>query len=189
MKPARARHTVFENTRAMYPAILPDNHHGRQRTEQTILLMRRSVCSEAIERRPISPSGRSHYEEWSSARRHHRLAIPGSLSRSRDRHDPGRYVGRGGCSPTASHAKALADRYKISRVYSDYKELAGDPAVEAVSITAPNVLHCEMAVSMAQAGKHVICEKPLCVTLNERDLQFTPSATNVNLAQGVSFSY
>jgi len=72
-------------------------------------------------------------------------------------------------SPTASHAQALAARYQIPRVYSDYKELAKDAEIEAVSITAPNVLHCEMAVTMAQAGKHVICEKPLCVTLDEAD--------------------
>ena len=72
-------------------------------------------------------------------------------------------------SPTASHAQALADRYKVPRVYSDYKELAKDPEIEAVSITAPNALHCEMTLAMAQAGKHVICEKPLCVTLDEAD--------------------
>ncbi len=72
-------------------------------------------------------------------------------------------------SPTTSHAQALADRYKIPRVYNDYKDLAKDPAIEAVSITAPNALHCEMAVTLAQAGKHVICEKPLCVTLDEAD--------------------
>src|SRR3984957_490391 len=72
-------------------------------------------------------------------------------------------------SPTAAHAQALADRYKIPRVYNDYKQLAKDPEVEAVSITAPNALHCEMTLAMAQAGKHVICEKPLCVTLDEAD--------------------
>jgi len=72
-------------------------------------------------------------------------------------------------SPTASHAQEIADRYRIPRIYSDYKDLAKDPAIEAASITAPNVLHCEMAVTLAQAGKHVICEKPLCVTLHEAD--------------------
>ena len=74
-----------------------------------------------------------------------------------------------GASPTASHAEALASRYHIPRIYSDYRQLAKDPEIEAVNITAPNVLHCEMAVTMAQAGKHVICEKPLCITLDEAD--------------------
>jgi myo-inositol 2-dehydrogenase / D-chiro-inositol 1-dehydrogenase len=72
-------------------------------------------------------------------------------------------------SPNASHAQALADRYKIPRVHSDYKELAKDAAIEAVTISAPNALHCEMTVAMAEAGKHVICEKPLCITLEEAD--------------------
>jgi myo-inositol 2-dehydrogenase / D-chiro-inositol 1-dehydrogenase len=72
-------------------------------------------------------------------------------------------------SPTGAHAQAFAERFKVPAVYSDYRELAKDATVEAVSITAPNALHCEMAVAMAEAGKHVICEKPLCVTLDEAD--------------------
>src|ERR1700733_2490191 len=47
-------------------------------------------------------------------------------------------------SPTAAHAQALAARYKIPHVYADYQELARDSEVEAVTITAPNALHCEM---------------------------------------------
>src|ERR1700722_1512504 len=72
-------------------------------------------------------------------------------------------------SPTSSHAQALADLYRIPRVYTDYKELVKDAEIEAVTIASPNTLHCEMAVAIAQAGKHVICEKPLCVTLDEAD--------------------
>ena len=72
-------------------------------------------------------------------------------------------------SPTAGNAQALASRYNIPRIYTDYRELAADPEVEAVTITAPNALHCEMTVALARAGKHVICEKPLCVTLDEAD--------------------
>jgi myo-inositol 2-dehydrogenase/D-chiro-inositol 1-dehydrogenase len=72
-------------------------------------------------------------------------------------------------SPTATHAKTFAERFKVPAVYNDYKSLAQDTTIEAVTITAPNALHCEMAVAMAQAGKHVICEKPLCVTLEEAD--------------------
>src|ERR1700760_3231917 len=72
-------------------------------------------------------------------------------------------------SPTAAHARPLADRYQIPRVYSDYREFAKDPEIEAVTITAPNALHCEMTVAMAKAGKHVICEKPLCVNPAEAD--------------------
>ena len=72
-------------------------------------------------------------------------------------------------SPNQTHAHHLADRFRIPKVYSDYKEIANNPDIEAVTITSPNALHCEMTVAMAQAGKHVICEKPLCVTLTEAD--------------------
>jgi myo-inositol 2-dehydrogenase / D-chiro-inositol 1-dehydrogenase len=72
-------------------------------------------------------------------------------------------------SPNATHAQELADRFKIASVYTDYREMLKDPQIEAVTITAPNALHCEMTVAIAKAGKHVICEKPLCVTLAEAD--------------------
>ena len=39
-----------------------------------------------------------------------------------------------------------------------------------VTITAPNRLHCQMTVDIANAGKHVVCEKPLCMTLEEADI-------------------
>ena len=72
-------------------------------------------------------------------------------------------------SPTAGNARKLADKYRIPKVYTDYQQLAADPEVDVVTITAPNALHCEMTLALAKAGKHVICEKPLCVTLEEAD--------------------
>jgi myo-inositol 2-dehydrogenase / D-chiro-inositol 1-dehydrogenase len=72
-------------------------------------------------------------------------------------------------SPTAGNAQHLAERYQIPRVYTDYRDLAKDKEIEAVTITAPNALHCEMTIAMATAGKHVICEKPLCVNPAEAD--------------------
>jgi predicted dehydrogenase len=72
-------------------------------------------------------------------------------------------------SPTEGNAQALANKYKIPRVYTDYRDLVADPEIEAVTITSPNKLHCEMTLAIARAGKHVICEKPLCITLDEAD--------------------
>jgi predicted dehydrogenase len=72
-------------------------------------------------------------------------------------------------SPTEGHAAALAARYGIPRVYRDYREMLRDPAIEMVTITAPNRLHCRMTVEAAEAGKHVVCEKPLAMTLEEAD--------------------
>ena len=44
-----------------------------------------------------------------------------------------------------------------------------EPDIEMVTITAPNYLHAQMTADIAQAGKHVVCEKPLCMTLEEAD--------------------
>jgi predicted dehydrogenase len=72
-------------------------------------------------------------------------------------------------SPTPGNAEAFATRHGIEKSYGDYRELLRDPAVEVVSITAPNRLHARMTIDAARAGKHVICEKPLCITLEEAD--------------------
>ena len=72
-------------------------------------------------------------------------------------------------SPTAGNADAFARRHGIPKSYSDYGELLRDPGVEVVSITAPNRLHARITIDAARAGKHVICEKPLCITLEEAD--------------------
>jgi predicted dehydrogenase len=72
-------------------------------------------------------------------------------------------------SPTRSNAEAFARRHGIPRSYHDYREMLRDPEIEMVSITAPNRLHAQMTIDAARAGKHVVCEKPLCVTLEEAD--------------------
>jgi predicted dehydrogenase len=72
-------------------------------------------------------------------------------------------------SPTKGNAEAFARRHGIARAYADYRELLRDREVEMVSITAPNRLHAQLTIDAARAGKHVVCEKPLCITLEEAD--------------------
>src|SRR2546426_278143 len=72
-------------------------------------------------------------------------------------------------SPTQGHAASFAQRHGIARSYTDYRELLRDPEVEMISITAPNRLHAPITIDAARAGKHVVCEKPLCLTLEEAD--------------------
>ncbi|HXF27562.1 MAG TPA: Gfo/Idh/MocA family oxidoreductase [Bryobacteraceae bacterium] len=72
-------------------------------------------------------------------------------------------------SPTPGHAKELAERYRIPKVFLNYREMLKDPDIEMVTITAPNQLHARLAIDIAKAGKHVVCEKPLCMTLAEAD--------------------
>ncbi len=53
--------------------------------------------------------------------------------------------------------------------YTDYAELIQDPAVEAVVVALPSFLHADASIAALQAGKHVICEKPMAVTLADAD--------------------
>jgi len=73
-------------------------------------------------------------------------------------------------SPTPGNAEKLAKKYNIPRVFTDYKQLLAEKDIEMVTIAAPNYLHAQMTVDIVGAGKHVVCEKPLCMTLEEADL-------------------
>jgi len=72
-------------------------------------------------------------------------------------------------SRSPDHAAEFAARWGIPAWHADYRELAGRPDVDVVCVAAPNWLHRDIAVTAAQAGKHVICEKPLARTLHEAD--------------------
>jgi len=62
-------------------------------------------------------------------------------------------------SPTPGNVAALAKRYGIPRVFTDYREMLKERDIEMITIAAPNQLHAEMTVAAARAGKHVVCEK------------------------------
>ncbi|WP_030682414.1 Gfo/Idh/MocA family protein [Streptomyces cellulosae] len=62
-------------------------------------------------------------------------------------------------------AEEAAAQFGFAATTRDWREVAADPRVQAVSITAPNFLHREIGVGMAEAGKHIWIEKPVGLTL------------------------
>jgi predicted dehydrogenase len=60
-----------------------------------------------------------------------------------------------------ARAQAARQRFGFERYTTDWREVIADPEVEVVSVTAPNGMHLEIILEATQAGKHILCEKPV----------------------------
>jgi predicted dehydrogenase len=83
-----------------------------------------------------------------------RLIIPGA-------HQSGKVELVAVASRDRTRAEEYARRWEIPRAYGSYEELLADGEIEAVYISLPNSLHCEWSIRAVEAGKHVLCEKPM----------------------------
>jgi predicted dehydrogenase len=86
----------------------------------------------------------------------------------------------------AARAQHYADEHGIARAYSTVEELCADPQVNAVFVCTPHHLHTEHVLAAIQAGKHVLCEKPLTIT-TEDGLRLVEAAEHAGVRLGVAY--
>src|SRR6185437_8668198 len=72
-------------------------------------------------------------------------------------------------SPTGDHAEQFAKRHGVRHRFRDYRKMLEADELDLVVLGCPNDLHCDFVEQAAAAGKHVVCEKPLCLNLAEAD--------------------
>lgn len=70
------------------------------------------------------------------------------------------------CDIIPERAAAAAEKYGAPgcQVTTDYKEVMANPDIDVVHVCTPNVAHCPITVAAFEAGKHVMCEKPMAAT-------------------------
>ena len=81
-------------------------------------------------------------------------------------------------------AKIAAEKYDIKKFFGSYQEQINDPEVDAIINSLPNSMHCDWTIKCAEAGKHILCEKPLATTIDEcRKMIDAANANNVILVE------
>ncbi|RSO00753.1 myo-inositol 2-dehydrogenase [Streptomyces sp. WAC 05379] len=85
-------------------------------------------------------------------------------------------------------AEEAAAQFGFASTTRDWRDVAADPSVRAVSITAPNFLHREIGVAMAEAGKHIWIEKPVGLTAEDARA-VADAAAGAGVHSAVGFNY
>jgi len=87
-------------------------------------------------------------------------------------------------------AQSAAERFNIPTAYGSYEELLLDRSIDAVYIPLPNHLHKEWTIRAAEAGKHVLCEKPLALNAEEaQEMVDACAKANVKLAEAFMYRH
>jgi xylose dehydrogenase (NAD/NADP) len=75
-------------------------------------------------------------------------------------------------------ARSFAQELGVAQVHPTYEALLADPAIDAVYIPLPNSLHADWSIRAADAGKHILCEKPLAASASEARSMFEAARRN-----------
>ncbi len=78
----------------------------------------------------------------------------------------------------AAELEAFASQWGWSNASTDWKAVVSDPEIDLVDIATPNNMHAEQAIAALEAGKHVVCEKPLAGTLADAELMAAAAAAS-----------
>lgn len=73
------------------------------------------------------------------------------------------------CDVSQQVLQAVGEQWRVPKRYQDYRDLLAQADVDSVLIANPNAYHAEATVAAVEAGKHVLVEKPMCITLREAD--------------------
>lgn len=93
------------------------------------------------------------------------------------------------CDVDPAHAARCAEEFGFARSATDWRSLLADPAIQLISITSPNGLHREMAVAALEAGKHVWCEKPMALTLEDATAMAEAAGRMPQLKTALGYAY
>ncbi|SDJ23760.1 Gfo/Idh/MocA family protein [Salimicrobium halophilum] len=85
-------------------------------------------------------------------------------------------------------AEQVAEQFEMEKAYDSYEKLLDDPDIDAVYIPLPNHLHKEWTIKAAEKGKHILCEKPLGLTMDEAE-QMKKAADMNNVLLMEAFMY
>ena len=93
-------------------------------------------------------------------------------------------------SRDGDRAHAFAEKWSMARYYGRYEELIADREIDALYIPLPNGLHKEWSIRAMEAGKHVLCEKPLALDAAEcRDMERAAGANGVTLMEAFMYRF
>jgi predicted dehydrogenase len=73
------------------------------------------------------------------------------------------------CDVSDTVLQAVADQWRVAKRYHDYRDIMSQGDVDVVLVSNPDAYHAEVALAAIAAGKHVMIEKPMCMTLREAD--------------------
>lgn len=93
-------------------------------------------------------------------------------------------------SRTLEKAQAVAEKHGATRAYGSYDALLADPEIEAIYIPLPNDQHAEWTVKALAAGKHVLCDKPLALSVAEAEgMAGAAAASGLRLMEGFMYRH